>query len=277
MNYMSDEPELERPFFHDVEGLFSEYVEHYGGIVVDKLDDNKTDRQNADYLFAVPEIVAELKTFEKDVFSEPDDVPRLIELFEKWIAKGFMTEEDLREYSFRGTQLPPKCMEDLIERASKTIERSIHKANKQIEETKKTFNKHNANGILILINDGNYFFTNQGFLIVISNLIGRKFKDSSFDVIIYLTINQATYKEDSELDHIIWVPIYTKVDKQGETIVSDELHSFVNAFGEKFLTEFLPLKTGQAPKKYQQIESLEESMAELSKHKFIPKDVIYKK
>jgi hypothetical protein len=165
----------------------------------------------------------------------------------------------------------------LIERASKTIERAIYKANKQIEETKNTFKKQHANGIVILINDGNYFFTNQGFLAVICNVVSRKFTKSSFDVIIYLTLNQATYKEGSDLDHIVWVPIYTKVDDQGETIVSDELHSFVNTFGKKFLKEFLTLKTGHQPKEFKQIESVEKAMEEFQKHRFIPKDVIYKK
>ena len=274
---MSEPQEFERPFFSDVEKLFSEYVEYYGGKVVDKLEENKTDRQNADFLFEKPEIVAELKTFEKDIFSEPEDFPRIMDLFDKWIEKGLMTKEDLKEYTFRGKQLPKKCIEDWVERASKTIERAIYKANKQIEETKKTFNKENANGIVILINDGNYFFTNEGFLAVICNLIGRKFKESSFDVIIYLTINQVTHKEGSELDHNIWVPIYTKVDDNGETIVSDELHSFVNDFGERFLNDFLTSKTGHEPKEFTQIESLEESMEEFKKHKFIPKNVIYKK
>lgn len=188
-----------------------------------------------------------------------------------------MTEKDLRDYAFKGKQLPKKCISDWIERASKTIERAIYKANKQIEETKKTFDKEDANGIVFLINDGNYFFTNQGFLAVICNVIGRKFKQSNFDVIIYLTINQATYKEDSELDHNVWVPIYTKVDEKGGIIVSDELHSFVNAFGEKFLTEFLTIKTGHEPKEFKQIESLEDANEEFKKHKFIPKDVIFKK
>ncbi len=274
---MSDLQELERSFFSDVESLFSEYVEYYGGTLVDKLEMNKADRPNADYLFEFPEIVAELKTFEKDIFSESEDIPRIMELFERWIVNGLMTGEDLKEYTFRGKALPQKCTEDLIERASKTIERAIYKANKQIEATKKTFNKQNANGIVFLINDGNYFFTNQGFLVVLSNLIRRKFKEASFDVIIYLTINQTTYKEDSDLDYNIWVPIYTKVDEAGDTIVSDELHSFVNDFGEKFLTEFLTLKTGHKFKDFKQIESLEDSMEEFKKHRFIPKDVIYKK
>lgn len=274
---MSEHNELDRPFFANVEELFSEYVEYSGGKVIDKLDANKTDRENADFIFEHPEIVAELKTFQKDVFLEPDDFPRLANLFDKWLANGLMTEEDFREYTFRGKQLPQKCIDELVERASRTIERAIHKANKQIEESRRTFNKQDANGIVFLINDGNYFFTNHGFIAVVCNLIGRKFARSSLDVIIYLTINQVTYKEGSELDHTIWVPIYTKVDERGETIVSDELHSFVNALGEKFMNDFLTLKTGHKLKEFKQIESIEESIDEFKKHKFIRKDLIYKK
>lgn len=274
---MNDPKELERPFFPDVEKLFSEYVEYYGGIVVDKLIANKTNRLNADYIFEKPEIVAELKTFQKDVFSETEDFLRIVDLFEKWKENGCMSDDDLKEYAFRGKQLPQKCIEDMVERASKTIERAIYKANKQIEETKKTFNKQYANGIIILINDGNYFFTNLGFLSVISNLIGRKFTKSSFDVIIYLTVNQVTHKIVSELDHSVWVPIYTKIDEKGNTIVSDELNYFVNNFGEKFLTDFLTLKTGYEAKEFKQIESIEESIEEFKKHEYIPKEFIYKK
>jgi hypothetical protein len=188
-----------------------------------------------------------------------------------------MTQKQFREHAFKGKPLPPKCTQDLIERASKTVERAIHKANKQIGTTKKTLNYENANGIIFLINDGNYFFTNEGFLSIICNIIGRKFKESNFDVIIYQTINQATYKPGSELDHTVWIPIYTKVDENGETIVSDELHSFVNNFGERFMTEFITLKTGQAVKEHIKIEDLEDTIEELQKHKFIPKNIIYKK
>jgi hypothetical protein len=274
---MSESQENQRPFFSDVEKLLGEYVEYYGGQIVESLEENKTDRLNADYFFKEPLIVAELKTFQKDVFAEPEDIPRIQELYGKWLSSKKMTQKQFREHAFKGKPLPPKCTQDLIERASKTVERAIHKANKQIGTTKKTLNYENANGIIFLINDGNYFFTNEGFLSIICNIIGRKFKESNFDVIIYQTINQATYKPGSELDHTVWIPIYTKVDENGETIVSDELHSFVNNFGERFMTEFITLKTGQAVKEHIKIEDLEDTIEELQKHKFIPKNIIYKK
>lgn len=274
---MSDTQEAERPFFPDVEKLFEEYVEYIGGTVVDKLESNKTDKPNADFLFNHPAIVAELKTFQKDIFSEPEDIPRFIELSEKWISNHLMTRQDFWGYVFRGKPLPQNCIDDLIERASKTIERAVYKANKQIEQTKKTFEKEDAYGIVFLINDGNYFFSNVGFIQIISKLIGRKFKDSSFNVVIYLTINQATYKEDSKLDYNFYVPIYTKIDEDGNTIVSDELHSFVNIFGERFLNEFLTLKTGHSVQDSKQIDNIEEALMEFKKHQFIPKHIIFKK
>ena len=274
---MNDNKGLQRPHFTKIEKLFSEYVEFYGGTVIDKLAENKVDRKNADYLFENPQIIAELKTFEKDIFSGHEEFTRLEELYKTWLKNGVINIKDIPDYAFNRKPLPQKCNLDLIERASRTIERAINKANKQIEESKRTFNKEKANGIIFLINDGNYFFSTEGFLSVIANLISRKFKESSFNVIIYLTINQVTRKENSELDYNVWIPIYTKVDEGGKTIVSDELHKFVNDFGEKLQTNFLPLKTGQKLKDLTQIESAEETLEELKKHKFIPKDIIYKK
>jgi hypothetical protein len=193
------------------------------------------------------------------------------------MTKGLLTRKALNEHIFKGAKLPKKCMQDLIDRASKTIERAIYKANKQIEETKRTLNRGNANGIIFLINDGNYFFSPQSILAVICKLIDRKFRNSYFDVIIYLTVNQVTSKEDSELDYNIWIPIYTKIDQLGDTIASNELVSFVNTFGEKFLTDFLTLKSGHNPTEFRQIECFKESIEEIKKHEFIPKEIIFKK
>lgn len=274
---MAEPQDIERPFFEDTELLFSEFVEFYGGNVIDKLDANLIDRLNADYLFEKQNTIAELKTFKKDVFSEIEDFPRLENLMSKWLSKKMITQKEFRDYAFKGKKLPKKCQDDLISVASRTVERAIQKGNKQIEESKKTFNKPSANGILLLINDGNYFFSTEGFLHIISNIIGRKFKESSFDVIIYITVNQVTRKAESELDYSVWIPIYTKVDEDGETIVTDEFHQFINDLGKKFQVDFITLKTGHKPMKHTKIESLYDTVEELKNHKFIPKDVIYKK
>ncbi len=271
---MKEPQDIERPFFPEIEKLFSEYVEYCGGKIVENLEENDTSKDNADYLFYIPKIVAELKTFEKDIFAEDEDFPRIIELFDKWRKNGWLNDEDFKGYAFAKKQLPEKCTQDLIERASKTIERAIHKANKQIQSTKETFKIENANGIIFLINDG---FNNQQFIAVICNIIGRKFVESNFDVIIYLTIKQATFTEESDLDHTIWFPIYTKIDDNNETIASDKLVDFVNDFGKKFLNDFLTTKTGIPAVGYKEIEDGNETLEELKKHTYIPKKIIYKK
>ncbi|WP_448138036.1 hypothetical protein [Sphingobacterium siyangense] len=268
---MENNQPSERPYFNDIEGLFSEFIEFYGGFIVEKLKENNTLEQNADFLFKSPAMVGELKTFCKDIFSEPEDIPRLEELSRNWIKKGLLTESEYIEHILLGKELPSLCIWDLIKKASKTVERAIQKANKQISQTKKTFSQHKAKGLVFLINDGNYFFSNEGFLAVISNIIGRKFKQAEFDVIIYLTINQATRKDDSELDYNLWVPIYRE-----ESSNPDELQKFINDLGKKFLTIFLPNKTGEELKDYQQISSAEDTIQELKKHSFIPKNVIFK-
>lgn len=267
----------ERSFFKNVEELFSEFVEYFGGFVIEKLDDNDTSNLNADYLFEKPEIIGELKTFQKDIFSDLNDLPKLENLYEKWRKNRTITEKQFRNHVLRRAPLPEKCNFDILNSAGKTIERVIYKANKQIGQSKITLKKPEAKGIIFLINDGNYFFTNEGFLQVIANIVGRKFKESNFDVIIYLTVNQATFKEGSDLDYNFWVPIYTKVDDQGETIVSDELHAFINELGNKFLNDFLTSKTGLSPIGITEIQDLTDAQVEMKKHNFIPKEVIYNK
>lgn len=128
----------ERPFFKDIEQLFSEFVEHFGGKIIEKLEVNKTDRPNADYFFINNNVIGELKIFQKDIFNDEEDFPKLENLFSKWLTNATITNEEIRNYAFRGQPLPKKCNLDMINKASKTIERAIHKANKQIGESKET-------------------------------------------------------------------------------------------------------------------------------------------
>jgi hypothetical protein len=266
----------ERYFIPKVEEYFSEFVEFYGGKVIDKLDGNLADRPNADYLFENPELIAELKCFEKDIFSGKDEFPKMERLLTKWTNKKMITVAQLREYTFRGAPLPIECRKDMVQVASKTIERAIHKGNKQIEVSKSTFDKPNSNGVLFLVNDGNYFFTNEHFLGIIGNILGRKYRNPSFDVIVYLTINQTSQIPKSPYDYTVWVPIYTRIDKNGETIKDEKLFDFINDIGRKF-AHFYELKSGENIKDNREFSDTEKGIEEIKKHKYIPKKIIYGK
>ncbi len=272
----SSDQELERHFIPKVEEYFSEFVEFYGGKVIEKLESNLNDRPNADYLFENPNLVAELKCFEKDIFTGKDEFPRIELLLDKWTNKKMISDAQLRNYIFRGGPLPAKCSKELIETASKTVERAIHKGNKQIETSKSTFNIPNSKGLLFLVNDGNYFFNNHQFLGIISNIIGRKYRNPSFDVIVYLTINQTSRNQSNELDYTVWVPIYTRIDENGETIEDLDLFNFVNGIGRKF-GDFYELKTGEKLRDRQEFSDTKQGIEEIKKHIYVPKKIIYKK
>lgn len=272
----SSDQELERHFIPNVEEYFSEFVEFYGGKVIDKLESNLNDRPNADYLFENPNLVAELKCFEKDIFSSKDEFPRIERLLNKWTDKKMISDAQLRNYIFKEGPLPAKCSKELIETASKTVERAIHKGNKQIETSKATFNIPNSKGLLFLVNDGNYFFNNHQFLGIIGNILGRKYRNPSFDAIVYLTINQTSRNPLNELDYTVWVPIYTRIDENGETIEDLDLFNFVNDIGRKF-SDFYELKTGEKFKDRQEFSNTEQGIEEIKKHIYVPKKIIYKK
>lgn len=268
------EEETVRPFFKDCESFFAEFIEFSGGVVIDKLPENKIDRENADYLFTTPAIISELKILKKDSFSEAEDISRVIS---ELLEKKFITHEQIMGYVFKGEKLPDECLNKMIEKASNTIERAIYKANKQIEVTKKTFSMEAAAGIIFLLNDGNYFFTIEGFLSVISNIIARKFKNSAFDVIVYLTVNQSLCNSQNNLDYGYWVSIYTKVNNNGDTIISEEVFNFVNELGRKFGNDFMEMKTGFRNTNHVEIDNYSDYKIQTSKLSYIPKQVIYKK
>ena len=267
---------MKRHFIPEVEKYFSDFVEFYGGKIIDKLGENLADRPNADYLFEQPKLVAELKCFEKDIFSGKDEFPRIEKLLHKWTNKKMISDSQLRNYIFKGGPLPSKCSKEMIEVASKTIERSIHKGNKQIEISKSTFNIPNSRGALFLINDGNYFFTNEQFLGVISNILKRKYPHPSFDVIVYLTLNQTSRNLINQLDYTVWVPIYTRIDENGETVEDIELFDFVNDHGRKF-SDFYEIKTGEKLMDRKEYSDTENGIEEIKNLKYVTKQIIYRK
>lgn len=264
----------DRIIFLDVEEYFSEFVDFYGGKIIEEMDVDLTDVLNADYYFDTPESIAELKCFKKDVFSGEEDFPKIQRLLTKWRNKKIISEAQFRNFIFKGTQLPKKCINEINQIASKTIERAIHKANKQIQSSKETFDIQDSKGILFLVNDGNYFFENADFLAIISSILTRKFPNPSFDVIIYLTVNQASKIPESNLDYTVWIPIYTRINKNGDTVEDIELFNLVDDLGRKFI-DFFEFKSGIVIKDRKELNS-EEEIYEIKEHKYIPKNQIFR-
>jgi hypothetical protein len=262
--------ELKRPEIVNVEDFFSEYVEYFGGRVVSKDEQNLVDRPNADYLFKNENVVAELKCFQKDLFNNEEDIPRIFNFLNKWEEKKLIEQGDKIKIILGSKKVPKECYSDLLNACTKTIDRALHKANKQIQESKRTFSIPDAKGLVLLCNDGNYFVQNDVFLGLIANLMSRKYMKSDIDGFVYFTLNQVSMIPNSELDWNLWVPSY-RVEND------NDFGDFVNQLGFKFQNDFYTLKTGNKPSDKLVDDDYEKGMNTIKSMKYIPKDIIYKK
>ena len=262
--------ELKRPEAVNVEDYFSEFVEFAGGQVVSKLEQNLIDRPNADYIFKDAGVIAELKCFQKDLFNDPEDVPRLIDFLYDWEKRKLISQADKIKILYGQKGIPEECYLDLVRSCRKTVDRAIHKANKQIQETKKTFSLPKAKGLLFLANDGNYLVENAAFVGLIGDLMQKKYANSEIDGFVYLTVNQVSYIPNSDLDWSLWVPGYRS---DNDTTLSD----FVNALGSKFGDEYYTKKNGFPPSSKIITDDTEKGFDTVLGMKYLPKEVIYKK
>ena len=262
--------EHKRPENVNVEDFFNEFVEYFGGQVISKNEQNLADRPNADYLFKNENVVAELKCFQKDLFNTEEDIPRIFNFLDKWEDKKLIDQGDKIKIILGSKQLSKECYTDLLNACTKTIDRALHKANKQIQESKQTFSIPYAKGLVLLCNDGNYFVQNDVFLELIANLMSRKYMESDIDGFVYFTHNQVSTIPNSALDWHLWVPSYR--DENDEVF-----GSFVNELGFKFLNDFYTLKTGIKPSDKLITDDFEKGINLIKSMKHIPKDIIYKK
>ncbi|HAW57809.1 MAG TPA: hypothetical protein DCX03_02140 [Bacteroidales bacterium] len=262
--------ELKRPDIIEVESFFNEYVEYFGGQVISKREDNLDDRPNADYLFKSEKVIAELKCFQKDLFNNEEDISRIMNFLDRWVERKLIKQADKLKIILGSKKLSIECYYDLLSACTKTIDRALHKANKQIQESKRTFSLPDAKGLVLLCNDGNYFVQNDIFLGLIANLMSKKYIESDIDGFVYFTINQVSTIPNSGLDWQLWVPSYRNEN-------DSDLSQFVNDLGHKFLNEFYTLKTGIESSEKFIIDDTEVGYNAIKSMKYIPKEIIYKK
>jgi hypothetical protein len=262
--------DLNRPEIVNVEIFFNEYVEYFGGQVISKNEKNLDDRPNADYLFRYQNVIAELKCFQKDLFNNEEDIPRILKFLDKWEEQKVIEQGDKLGIILGSKRLPKECYVDLLNACTKTIDRILHKANKQIKESKKTFSLPTAKGLILLCNDGNYFIKNDTFIKLIADLMLRKYMDSDIDGFVYFTVNQTAKMPDSDLDWNLWVPSYRQEN-------DEEFGEFVNELGQKFYNDFFTLKTGIALSDKYITDDIKKGIDRIKLMQYLPKEIIYKK
>jgi hypothetical protein len=114
------------------------------------LTDVQRDANKADYLFDNRDVIGELKALQTDA---SDKIEKILEPYREspeWPL--FFGKQDLQKII---GHLPNReeINRKLVEAVTDSVETVIKKANRQIRETKRTFNLPDAGGLLIILND----------------------------------------------------------------------------------------------------------------------------
>lgn len=230
---------------------FAEFVREFGGEVVDDwLSKDPNPPKNADYLFRKENVVAELKCLEKDSFNDAGDVERVGRLIQKWIKNGSVDGYTAFRWVLGQEHLPAECYREMVELTARTIKTAVRSAKKQIERMKEQLNMPQANGLLLLANDGNYFLQHQHFFGLICQVMQHPdFINSSIDGFVYFTANMPVRMPEQEREMLLWSPAYRDENNK-------PLSSFVNAVGAKWFS-FYQRKIGQEEVPTIQIEEFD--------------------
>jgi hypothetical protein len=186
----------------DIETAFSDFVEEFGGEIIDKsLSANPSD--NADYLFRNEPVIAELKCLRKNFLGSSDFEDKLFKLYQQWEGAGLIDLDRLNRIRRKEGRLPDECKRDLGDLIKDPIEGIIKKANKQIRESKKFFGLPDAKGLLLLANDGNYLLGHEVMFWLLQRILFAGFC-SSIDEIVYFTVNLNVHKPGANSYGPIW-------------------------------------------------------------------------
>lgn len=210
-----------------LETLFDSFVLSYGGERVDTLIDLKNPPDNADYFFRSQNIIAELKTLEKESFGE-NNLQKTAELFADWGRRGLLMVYGTARVDMQ--RLQPVCQEEWLNLLGKPIQKNVlSKANAQIRRTKELLNLPRANGVLLVASGGNLDLTPHTIYYLISKLLAKKHPNgqpqySQIDGVVYFSGRTLVQVGENGKPAMLWIC--------GPRLASDEaMTSFVRELG----------------------------------------------
>lgn len=186
----------------DIEGEFNKVIKDIGGdLVINRLPQESPNFENADYVFEKENVIIELKILQKN-YSEDEETQKKIQAkFDKWMneskrafyGKSMVVQSDA---------LPKKLQWELSRIYSEPVRRAIKKANRQIRETKKHLKMHEALGMVLIVNDGNYSLKPEHFAFAAHQSLTADF--SSIHGASLVTVNMNAIKSGSHAVHKLW-------------------------------------------------------------------------
>ena len=168
------------------EDLLNQCVRKMGGQRVDEIVGSSPAFSNADYFFDQANIVAETKAFEKDFLTAKDVQEKLHRLNLKWMEAGKVPIV-YGQRRITTDQLPKECVYELIDVFRQPLKEHLQKANGQIKEVRRRFNRPDALGLVLLSNEGNYALDPEMTLYCLHHLL--KSQLTAIEYVVYLSAN----------------------------------------------------------------------------------------
>jgi hypothetical protein len=256
---------MERPFVKDVEGFITRFIQGASGQTVTDYLKYIPDFENADYFFQNENVLIELKCLEKDIFSD-EDFERNERLVEKWFSENTLKKTDIIPIFLGRKPIPQECLLEILKLSRRTFQKIVEKANKQLRETKSKIGDIKIQKVLMICNDGNYFFDNATLFSLLCDIIGTR-KEIEIDCLIYFTVNQSSQIPNSELDWAIWAPAY------GEN-ARENLELFINDLGRTF-NDFYKKELKIEVSDHREYPNVKEGAESIKQMQYLPKMVIF--
>ncbi|MGH9971988.1 MAG: hypothetical protein ACREBG_29935 [Pyrinomonadaceae bacterium] len=194
----------------DVEKVFGEFVEAYGGKVSDK--EVAPDKEsNADYIFHDAKVVAELKILKEDPFSNKAFLASREQKTKKWIANGLVTQEELERVKTI-SQLPLECYRDIVKLYTGALRGHVKKANQQIKKTREEKHLSDYKGLLLLVSDGNFLLDPKNIRQSLAELFNGE-QYSEINTVVYMTVNVVTKHPNSSTRTRLFTYLWRDLDK----------------------------------------------------------------
>lgn len=184
-----------------VESAFNDLVRDSGGTVVSEKLPYSPTFENADYVFHLEKIVAELKCITDDNLHSPANRLKAQKLIDEWYRAGKITSKDTGPIGW--SEMPLDLQNRLYRIFTNNIKRRIAKANRQIRETKKELRLENYTGLLIIANDGIVSLPPPAFIHAVQLALQRDFREIRH--FIFFTANVFTQTRETPVPTLFWI------------------------------------------------------------------------
>jgi hypothetical protein len=163
-------------------------VQQLGGtLVADLVRDRSPQFANADYWFERDNVIVELKCLSDDKTYDPQLRRALNKLFDSFIDSARIPDPGPGVFRVNSKNMPLDFQRQLYRLLARSIKRRFRKANQQIKQTRELLGRHDAYGLVLLANDGNYRLEPAQLMYAVDTALSRDF--SAIEGLVVFTVN----------------------------------------------------------------------------------------